>query len=170
VEVHVQARATRLPERERVALAAVILDEAARARLDPLFILAIIEVESGYDPDALSHRGARGLMQVLPSTLRQEATRWKLGPGDPADPVLNVRTGVRYYRRLLRIFKTQELALMAYNAGPSRIRGYLKSGPVPDRFHAYPRKVHAALRRLRQRVAPRPGPASDPLLALGPAS
>jgi soluble lytic murein transglycosylase-like protein len=160
VEAHLKVRARGLPESERIGLAAVILDEAARARLDPLFILAIIEVESGFDPEALSDRGARGLMQLLPSTLHHEASRWRLPAGDPTDPVLNVRTGVRYYQRLLRAFKSHELALMAYNAGPSRIRGYLKAGPVPDRFRGYPRRVRAELRRIRQRAAPEPARAA----------
>jgi hypothetical protein len=42
---------------------------------------------------------------------------------------------------------------MAYNAGPNRILGYLREGPIPDRFHVYPRRVKAALRRLRRDVA-----------------
>jgi soluble lytic murein transglycosylase-like protein len=156
----VEARlATRLPglaEPNRGRLADAILDESWQAELDPLFVLALIEVESGYDPDALSHRGARGLMQLRPATLRGEVTRSRLEGSDPYDPILNVRAGVRYYRRLLDAFRNPDLALMAYNAGPKRISAYLKSGEVPERFHAYPRNVRAEVHRLRKSLAGEP--------------
>ncbi len=151
--------ASRIPglaERDRVQLAAAILEESGCAGLDPLFVLAVIEVESAYEPDALSRRGARGLMQLRPSTMRAEAARSSLSAGDPSDPVLNVRMGVRYYARLLRIFGSQDLALMAYNAGPRRITGHLRSGGVPDRLRAYPRRVHVELDRLQKALAARP--------------
>jgi soluble lytic murein transglycosylase-like protein len=127
-----------------------ILEEAEAAGLDPLFVLAVIEVESAFDPEARSFRGALGLMQLRPSTLRSELQRARLADGDASDPVVNVRGGVRYYRRLLRIFKSQDAALMAYNAGPKRISGYLKKGHVPERFRDYPRRVRAEVKRLRQ--------------------
>lgn len=153
----VQSRlATRLPglaKPDRDRLAAAILEEAGLAKLDPLFVLALIEVESGYDPRALSDRGAQGLMQLRPSTLRHEAVRSGLSGDDPSDPVLNVMAGVRYYKRLLQIFKSQDLALMAYNAGPNRITGYLRSGGVPERFHSFPRRVRSEFKRLHKALA-----------------
>jgi len=90
-------------------------------------------------------------MQLRPSTLRSELQRARLPDWDTSDPVVNVRGGVRYYQRLLRIFKSQDAALMAYNAGPKRISDYLKKGHVPERFRAYPRRVRAEVRRLRRR-------------------
>ncbi len=156
--VHAQlaSRVPGLSERERIRLAAAILEEAELAELDPLFVLAVIEVESGCDPGALSERGAQGLMQLRPSTLRGEAARSALPGGDPSDPVLNVMAGVRYYRRLLETFKSPDLALMAYNAGPNRISGYLRSGGIPERFHAYPRRVNSEFKRLRTALAVEP--------------
>jgi soluble lytic murein transglycosylase len=153
VHTQLSSRVPGLSERERIRLAAAILEEAELAELDPLFVLAVIEVESGYDTGALSERGAQGLMQLRPSTLRGEATRSRLPGDDPSDPVLNVKAGVRYYRRLLRTFKSQELALMAYNAGPNRISGHLRSGGVPERFQVYPRRVQAEFVRLRKALA-----------------
>ncbi len=153
MHAHLASRVPGLAERDRIRLAAAILEEAELAGLDPLFVLAVIEVESGYDPGALSERGARGLMQLRPSTLRHEAARSQLLGDDPSDPVLNVKAGVRYYLRLLNLFGSQELALMAYNAGPNRISGYLRSGGVPDRFQAYPRRVHTEFKRLRKLLA-----------------
>lgn len=157
VEGRLALRIPGLAERDRVRLADAILDESQEAELDPLFVLAVIEVESRYDPDALSHRGARGLMQLRPATLQHEVARSGLEGEDPHDPVLNVRAGVRYYRRLLDAFRNPDLALMAYNAGPARISGYLRQGEVPPRFHEYPRHVRAEVRRLRKSIGGDPG-------------
>ena len=144
---------------DRHRLATAIVEEAEEARLDPLFVLAVIEVESGFDQEAVSHRGALGLMQLKPSTLLREAERGRLIAGDLADPVLNVRAGIRYFRRLLDAFRQDhELALMAYNAGPARISKLRREeGGVPEYYRSYPRRVQAELRRLqgdpRARVA-----------------
>jgi len=136
---------------DRLRLATAIVEESEEARLDPLFVLAVIEVESGFDQEAVSQRGALGLMQLKPSTLLREAERGQLESADLADPVLNVRAGIRYYRRLLDAFRQDhDLALMAYNAGPARIsRLRREEGGVPDFYRSYPRRVQAELRRLR---------------------
>ncbi len=65
----------------------------------------------------------------------------------------NVQAGVHYLRRLLDAFGREEVALMAYNAGPNRILGYLREGGIPERFHVYPRRVRAELHRLRRDLA-----------------
>jgi soluble lytic murein transglycosylase-like protein len=138
---------------ERRTLARTIVTEAEAARIDPLLVLALIQVESSFDPAALSDRGARGLMQLREPTFRRELERHRLALADPHDPVTNVRAGVRYFRRLLDAFGREEVALMAYNAGPNRILGYLREGEIPQRFHAYPRRVKGELRRLRRSMA-----------------
>jgi hypothetical protein len=93
-------------------------------------------------------------MQLRDATFEAEAERSKLG-GDLADPVTNVRAGVRYYRRLLAAFGDHDLALMAYNAGPNRILRYLREeGEVPERFHEYPRRVNAELSKLQRGGVP----------------
>ncbi len=135
---------------ERRLLARTIVAEADAASIDPLLVLAVIEVESSFDPEALSERGAMGLMQLRAPTLRRELERAGLAPDYPNDPVANVQAGVRYLRRLLDAFGHQDVALMAYNAGPNRILAYLREGAIPDRFHGYPRRVSAELRRLRR--------------------
>jgi hypothetical protein len=148
-----------LAELPRRVLARTIVAEAEEARIDPLLVLALIQVESGWDPAARSGRGARGLMQLREATLRQELERSGLVSGDPHDPVTNVRAGVRYLRRLLDAFGREEVALMAYNAGPNRILGYMRAGEIPRRFHVYPRRVGVELRRLRRSVTAPPRPA-----------
>ncbi len=150
VEAELLVRIPQLDGFERRLLARTIVVEAGAARIDPLLVLALIEVESSFDPDALSGRGAMGLMQLREPTLRRELERAGLESNYPNDPVANVQAGVRYLRRLLDAFGREEVALMAYNAGPNRILGYLREGEIPPRFHVYPRRVKAELRRLRR--------------------
>ncbi len=138
---------------ERRLLARTIVTESENASIDPLLVLALIEVESSFDPVALSGRGAMGLMQLREPTLRRELERAGLELEYPYDPIANVQAGVRYLRRLLDAFGREEVALMAYNAGPNRILGYLREGEIPERFFAYPRRIKAELKRLRRTVA-----------------
>ncbi len=145
-----------LPAPERRRLADVIYREARAASLDPLFVLAVIAVESGFDHVAESGRGARGLMQLRPETAQREAERANLEEADLDDPIVNVQVGIRYYRRLLSAFGSPEVALMAYNAGPNRIRRHMEeSGEIPHRFQVYPTRVNRELTRLRRRHARR---------------
>jgi soluble lytic murein transglycosylase-like protein len=155
VHARLKVAAPRLDAEERRTLAEVIVLEADRARLDPLLVLAVIEVESRFDTTARSTAGAMGLMQLLEPTLRRELARHGLEGDDPHDPTTNVRAGVRYLRRLMNSFRRQDVALMAYNAGPNRIVGYMREGEIPERFHVYPRRVNAVLRRMRS-MPPRP--------------
>ncbi len=87
-------------------------------QVDPDLIRAMIQVESSFDAGAVSLAGARGLMQIMPKTQKD------LGLKDPFDADSNVEAGVRYYRWLLNRFQETELALAAYNAGPSRVEKY----------------------------------------------
>jgi soluble lytic murein transglycosylase-like protein len=159
VDARLAERVPDLGTDDRGQLSAAIVREAMAAGLDPLLVLAVIEVESSFDAEARSGAGALGLMQLRETTLRDELRRHGLA-GDPFDPVTNVRAGVRYLRRLMDSFPREDEALMAYNAGPNRILGFLRAGEIPERFQSYPRRVKAVLRRLRRDVA-----ASDPQLA-----
>jgi soluble lytic murein transglycosylase-like protein len=139
------------------AVALAVNEEAELAGLDPVLVLAVIEVESAWDPDAVSNRDAHGLMQLQPPTLSDEAAGGALPSTDAHDPLVNVRAGIRYYARLLERFRDPELALMAYNAGPNRLAAYLDAEHgIPRRFWEYPRLVHRAERRLRARLAAPP--------------
>ncbi len=159
VDAQLEARIPALEPGERRLLARTIVAESEGARIDPLLVLALLEVESSFDPAALSGRGAHGLMQLREPTLRRELERHGISVDDPLDPVANVRAGVRYLRRLLDAFGHEEVALMAYNAGPNRILGYLREGEIPQRFHTYPRRVRTELRRLRRAMDSAPAPA-----------
>ena len=144
--------AARMPRHDRALhrrLAAVIHHEAQHAGVDPLLVLALIHVESSFDPDAVSPAGAVGLMQLREATMRRELERAGLAPADPLDPVTNVRAGIRYLQRLVTAFGNTDVALMAYNAGPNRILSYRRAGGIPERFHVYPQRVRGELERLR---------------------
>jgi rubrerythrin len=130
-------------------VAQAIVAEARLADVDPLLVVALIGVESSFNPRAVSSAGAVGLMQLREPTMRREVARSRLPSADRRDPVANVQAGVRYLRRLIDAFGDLDLALMAYNAGPTRVRDHLRRGEIPRRFHGYPRKVKVELHRLR---------------------
>ena len=92
--------------------------------LDPALVKAIIHAESQFDPLAVSPKGAIGLMQIGPSTVKE------LGIKDPFNPQYNIDGGVRYLKDLLDAFEgDQKLALAAYNAGPTQV--YRHNGVPP---------------------------------------
>lgn len=108
-------RMTKATDKEVFAVSNTIVDECTRLNIDPLFILAIIENESGFDIEAVSPTGARGLMQIIPSTFKLVSDSKRM-----FDPVENVRAGVRYVQRLREHgFKRPETVLLAYNQGPA---------------------------------------------------
>ena len=143
----------------RAKLAEAVLSESARGGYDPLFILGLVSVESGFRPHVSSERGAYGLMQLQPSTFAWIAGREPdIGDGAAVseDPVIDVRLAIRYFAWLERRFPRREEALMAYNAGPSRLRHY-KRARIPSTVRAYPRKVMREYSRFA-RMLGRPDP------------
>jgi soluble lytic murein transglycosylase len=136
----------------RAQLGQAIAEESGRAGYDPLLVLAIIDVESDFLEGAVSDKGARGLMQIKPSTLHflAEKQGLRLSREEVAsDPALCVRLGIRYLRNLHDRFGDLDLALMAYNAGPDRIRQAMRENEL-DVFRRYPRAVRRDFRRFRE--------------------
>jgi soluble lytic murein transglycosylase-like protein len=153
LRAHVANRMQRFRDQDSDEVAEAILAASRRAEIDPLLILAIIEVESAFDPGARSDRNALGLMQVRPATFWREVERSGLVGDDPHDPELNVAAGALYFQRLVRAFGPNDVALMAYNAGPNRILGLIRAGQIPDHLLEYPRRVRAVEARLRRALA-----------------
>jgi soluble lytic murein transglycosylase-like protein len=102
-----------------------VIETAARAsRLEPALVQAVMVAESGGDPNALSKRGARGLMQLMPATARLYGVR------NVFDPEQNVRAASQYLRDLTDRYQNDlELVLAAYNAGPAAVD--LSGGKIP---------------------------------------
>ncbi|MET3780792.1 SLT domain-containing protein [Brevundimonas sp. 1080] len=106
----------------------------------------MIERESAYDPRALSHAGAQGLMQVMPETYAALARRHGLG-SDPFQPADNIMAGAAYLRDMYDLFGEPGL-FAAYNAGPGRYRDHLETGrPLPRETVDYVVRVLASLAR-----------------------
>lgn len=135
-------------------LSHAIVDEAKKADFDPLLIVAIIDVESDFEDEAVSNKGARGLMQIKPSTLHYLAEKQGIHltrAEVEADTILQVRLGIRYLHQLQTKFGDIDYALMAYNAGPARIRQAMKDRDV-EPFRRYPRLVRRDFVRFREGV------------------
>ena len=169
VEAHVRAQvAQRMPRTATTThrkVATTVLTESTRAGVDPLLVVALIHVESSFNPRARSRAGALGLMQVRVSTLREQLNRPQARRADALDPHTNVQAGVRYFRRLLDTFGATDLALMAYNAGPGRIQRLLANGGIPPRIRVYSRKVAEELERIRNALlSPRGAESAQPWL------
>jgi hypothetical protein len=102
---------------------ALIDREAKKQNIDASFVAALIRAESNFEPRAVSRKGARGLMQLMPATAKRLSVR------KPFDPASNVRGGVQYLRELVdRYGPHPELVLAAYNAGEGAVATY---GGVP---------------------------------------
>lgn len=101
----------------------VINEMAPKFDLDPALVLEVVRVESNFNPRARSHKGALGLMQLIPSTAR------RFGVEDPLDPIQNLRGGMAYLRWLVKRFDGDlRLALAGYNAGEAAVE---RHGGIP---------------------------------------
>ena len=127
-----------LKEGELRELTDLIWSKSKAWGIDPLLILALIKTESSFLWKAESYRGARGLMQILPSTgewlARRKGIRWA-GPYSLYHPTTNVRLGLAYLFELILKFKDVKRAIIAYNLGESELRLRIRSGErLPTRY------------------------------------
>jgi len=120
-------------------LAEVIYDEAIRHHQDPKFILALIATESEFYNWSVSEKGAKGLMQIMPyvaqSLARELGIEWS-GDRTLFNPYLNIRMGIYYLSQLIFDFKDVEVALTAYNYGPTYVKNLLdKKERIPQDYY-----------------------------------
>jgi soluble lytic murein transglycosylase-like protein len=108
----------RVNEKNRQRFSADIHRVAAKYRLEPALLHAVISAESAYNPWAVSPKGAMGLMQLMPGTAK------RFGVDNAYDPVANMNGGARYLRWLIDRFKNVQLAVAAYNAGEGAVQKY----------------------------------------------
>lgn len=107
------------PVLDRAALGQLVNGAGEKNQIDPDFIASVIRAESGFDSRAVSKKGARGLMQLMPQTATQ------LGVTNSFDPKANVEGGTKYLRELLEKYNYDVVkTLAAYNAGPQRVEQY----------------------------------------------
>jgi hypothetical protein len=126
-----------------------------RHHLDPDLINSVIHAESGFNPRAVSPKGAQGLMQLMPKTSTE------LGVGNAFDPQANVEGGTRYLRELLERYDFDLIkALAAYNAGPDRVEQY-RGVPPYQETRAYVARIVRDFNRkkLAQQAKAKPSPA-----------
>ena len=122
---------TSLDEEDVSRLADIIRTESKKYNYDWKLILAIIKTESQFDIRARSHKGARGLMQVLPSTAEWLSPKMGLeytGRDALYDPEYNVKLGTHYLHMLHQKFSNMDKAIVAYNRGPHGLTRYLRQG------------------------------------------
>ncbi len=121
-----------------------MVEEAAqRYDVSPALIDSVIQVESNYNPLAVSPKGAQGLMQLMPGTAR------RFGVAEPFDARENIQGGARYLKFLQDTFKDDRLAIAAYNAGEGAVAKYKDVPPYPETVN-YVAKVGKRLGKANQ--------------------
>jgi soluble lytic murein transglycosylase-like protein len=119
-------RTTRPLSRKAAQFDDIIEQHAAVHDVSPALVRAVIQAESAFNPRARSHKGAMGLMQLMPATASEFSVV------DPYDPRENIRAGVAYLKRLLVKYSDESLALAAYNAGPAAVARYGRIPPYRE--------------------------------------
>ena len=148
-----QSSAKRLSSKERLELASIITEQAELHNLDPLLVIALIHVESTFNTNAQSHKGAKGLMQLLPNTARYINKKTDKGIPENSnlfDAKTNIALGTAYMEYLLN--KTNgnlKYALAAYNMGPANMFRAKRENKVPK---AYSNKVLKEYAKLQKAV------------------
>jgi soluble lytic murein transglycosylase-like protein len=133
-----------ITEAETWEISEVILEESSGYGLDPMLVLAVIDVESKFQYEAVSPAGARGMMQILPYVAKSLVQKIGLHPLVHAksfrpefldDPVLNIKLGVYYLHDLKKSFRNLTHALTAYNMGPTETKNRLENDlEIPEEY------------------------------------
>ncbi len=131
------------PKADHSKVLRIVRIKAGKYGVDARLVQAVIQVESNFKHDAVSHAGARGIMQIMPETGKT------LGLKQPFNISDNIDAGVRYLKIQLDTFKSIPLALAAYNAGPGAVKKY-KGIPPYRETENYVKKVTSIYNALKQ--------------------
>lgn len=122
----------------------LIMQHSFNHGVDPTLVKAVMKAESNFNPQALSQKGAQGLMQLMPDTARHMSVY------DPFDPDDNIRGGTRYLKLLDETFQGNlELVLAAYNAGPSRVKEHNMNVPPFEETRNFIKRVKHYYNKLK---------------------
>ena len=125
----------------------LVKEVADYTRLEPALLHAVIQTESAYNPQAISPKGAVGLMQLMPATAK------RFGVADRTDATSNLYGGARYLRYLLRLFNNNlNLALAGYNAGENAVIRYGNQIPPYQETKSYVRRVMALYKSYQEQM------------------
>ncbi|HEU4428605.1 MAG TPA: lytic transglycosylase domain-containing protein [Myxococcota bacterium] len=143
-----EAFVMRPPHRRARTYDPLVVRVGREVGVPPALVKAVIHAESAFDPRAVSHKGAKGLMQLMPATARS------LGVSDPFAAEQNIAGGTRYLRELRERFGSWTFALAAYNAGPDAVT---KFGGIPPyrETQKYVRRVLTYYRQYHPQFAAR---------------
>jgi len=149
-----------IAESEAWRVSEVILEESRKRDIDPILVLAVIEVESRFQYTAVSPMGARGIMQIMPDTGKflTETRGHEIGvrpasfrPESLDDPLLSIRLGVFYLHDLKKQFQNLSHALIAYNAGPAEIQNRIENNlELSDEFATVVLDAYQRYQKTRQ--------------------
>jgi soluble lytic murein transglycosylase-like protein len=138
----------------------VIRQECIKHSLDPILVLALIQVESGFQFKAVSPMGARGIMQIMPdvaqglaqeSGLRPQSNARRFRPEYLDDPVFSIKLGVYYLHDLKKSFRDVSTALVAYNLGPTELRSRLENNiEFSDDYATTVLSIYQRLKKAKQ--------------------
>lgn len=149
--VHLNESSISLSGEEKNRLARTVSECSKTNGHDPFLILALIEVESGYDRRAVSEKGAMGLLQVMPFVAREMAGELNISLVDDDglhDMETNLKIGSYYLAKMMRRYGDLTMALEAYNLGPAKLDTLLEEGRLKKRFAKKTFKVRDRLRKL----------------------
>ncbi len=134
---HIDSEDVDFDEEELQSIARVLYEESKQNEIDYRLVLAVMKVESNFRSDAVSTRGARGLLQLKPSLAkfiaRDAGIKWH-GAKTLDEPGKNIKIGVRHLSQLISDFESLHLALHAYHVGPTRLREILSEKHKPNKY------------------------------------
>lgn len=132
------------PKLTELEIARLVRGASVHFDVESALALAVIEVESGFDQNAESPKGAMGLMQLMPNTAKE------LNVKDPFNPVLNVYGGIEYLEKMLKKFRgNKRMAIAAYNAGPAAVKRHKGIPPFAETQN-YVKKVWKAYSKYKK--------------------